>query len=175
MSKQLDFIKRYAPNISQEAKQFAASGIGLRDYMRETNNREHIDKGLDHWDSKIRQAAAFNPNATKDQIHKALDDIEAVRGAAMGNPSATKEHLDRGIIDESAFVREEAAASHNATKEHLDMALNDQDEFVRQAAAENPNATKQHLDKALVDENKYVVAAAKRNRRYKEFFPNGHE
>ena len=55
------------------------------------------------------------------------------------HPNATKENIDKALNDEEAYVRREAIKHPNATKEHIDKALNDEDADVRKIAKDRSN------------------------------------
>jgi hypothetical protein len=105
------------------------------------------------------------PDVSSDFIDKALKHGSVdVREAAASNINATKEQLDIASNDDHFYVREAAAKHPNATKEQLDIASNDNEYYtVRIAAASNINATKEQLDIASNDDNDFVRAAAKKN------------
>ena len=125
---------------------------------------EQLNKALNDPDRDVRAVAAQHPNATAEHLNKALNDpVDRVRAAAAGNPNATAEHLDKAINDPEDRVRWAAAQHPNATAEHLDKALNDPDRDVRAVAAQHPNATAEHLDKAINDPDRDVRAAAAGN------------
>ncbi len=133
-------------------------------------SKEQINKALNDKDWHVRITAIRHPNATKENIDKALDDKHwIVRDAAIQHPNATKENIDKALNDENWRVRDAAIWNTNATKEHIDKALNDENSDVRFSAIQHPNVTKKHLDKALNDENEYIRESAKNRLKSNDF------
>ena len=95
-----------------------------------------------------------HPSATKEHLDRGIKDEDAaVREAVVSHPNASKEHLDAGIKDVNSRVRKAVVRHPNATKEHLDTGLKDKDDFIRHAVIVHPNATKEHLDAGMKDKN----------------------
>ena len=67
-----------------------------------------------------RRAAASDPNATADHLHKALDDEDPeVRIAAARNPKVNAEHLHKALNDRDVEVRRAVAGNVKALKKSL--------------------------------------------------------
>ena len=125
--------------------------------------KDDLNKALDDKNWNVRMAAAEHPNATNEHIDKALDDKDHyVREAAAKNPNANENHINKALDDKDDNVRLAAAKHPNASEKNINKALDDKDDNVRGAAAEHPKATNEHIDKALNDgESDVRIAAAK--------------
>jgi hypothetical protein len=87
---QLDFIKQYAPKISDEAEDFMTKNNSLYGYAKLTKNAAHISKLLRHDDIDVVASAARNKNATHENIKKALDhDEPRIRKISAMHPRCT--------------------------------------------------------------------------------------
>jgi len=125
--------------------------------------KDDLNKALDDKNPEVREATAGHPNATSENINKALDDKDHyVREAAAKNPNANENHINKALDDKDDNVRLAATKHPNASEKNINKALDDKDDFVRGAAAEHPKATNEHIDKALNDgESDVRIAAAK--------------
>jgi HEAT repeat protein len=121
---------------------------------------EHIDKALDMKGfqyENVRENAIEHPNASSENIHKALNDsYSLIRRLAIQHPNATPEHIDKALDDPSDIVRENAIQHPNVSPENITKSLDDPSDSVRGIAVSHPNATPEHIDKALDDPNEIV-------------------
>ena len=111
----IDFIKKYAPNLSPEALDYikSTSKEYIKEYAQTTNNTEHISKLINHTNLDVVSAVAMNPNLTDINIDVLLDNcFDGVREIAAMHYKCSKENIDKALIDISSKVK--IAAMNNA-------------------------------------------------------------
>ena len=120
---------------------------------------EEINMGLDDQDESIRAMAARHPNASEQNITKALndpDDIVRQKAILSWSPNITSEHLSKALDDPSWLVRRAAVQHPRATIEHIAKGLSDPDGDVRLKAVEHKLVTKAQLKAAVEDDDRHV-------------------
>ena len=140
-------------------------------------NSDIIDYALNNGRYSIKTAAMKNPSATPRHIDMALEKHMpiATRVAAAEHPNATEENLLKALDDNEVDVKQEAIYNKNATEKVIDKALDSGAVIVKLNAVMHKNATKANLEKALRDPNDRISKMVQHHPMYKEFFPNGHE
>ncbi len=100
MAYQLNFIKKYAPNISNEAEDHAnkTSPDFYQDYALTTTNENHIDTLIQKGSFRVKRAVASNPNIKDRHLDQLIDDENSeIRTAVASNPRAKTKHLLKAI------------------------------------------------------------------------------
>jgi hypothetical protein len=88
-----------------------------------------------HEISKLKQ-----PTTTPSQIDAALDHPDiSVRRAAISNPNASSDNITKALGNKGEIIRVSAAEHQNATPEHLEHAMSG-NYSMRRAVAIHPNA-----------------------------------
>jgi HEAT repeat protein len=123
---------------------------------------EEISEALDSKNSNTRIEAIKDPSATPKEIDKALNYKYDpwVRELAARHPNASSENIFKAMNDEEWYVRLTALQHPNVTVEHINKALVDKDWHTRLAVITHPNATAEHLYNALKDKDGDVVEGA---------------
>ena len=107
MNNASDFIDKY---LSKPNK--TGDGYRLYDIHHEaetTTDMNELSEYMNSGNYHIRASAASNPNATEEQLDKAIgDEYNRVRSNAAANPNATKEQLDKAMGDDYWSVRRNA-------------------------------------------------------------------
>lgn len=149
--------------ISNEGPNSNASHVGLGihpsqpDIVREfaaahsKATPEHINTALNDTNRRVRAYAASNPNASSENLHRAMDHDQhvSIRSRGLGNTNATAEHVMRALDDPDTHVRIDALRHKAVTPEHLDKAVSDPAMHVRYEAMDHPLATAEHVKKAM--------------------------
>ena len=112
---------------------------------------EHLNTALNDANQRVRSYAASNPNASSENLHRAMDDDQhvGIRSRGLMNPNATAEHVMRGLDDTDSNVRIDAIRHKKVTPEHIEKAVTDPAMHVRYEAMDHPLATQEHVKKAM--------------------------
>jgi hypothetical protein len=119
---------------------------------------EHINTALndggEHLTStnrRIRSYAASNPNASSENIHRAMDHDQhiSIRSRGLHNPNATGEHVMKALSDPDVDMKVDAVRHKKVTAEHLDKAASDPSISVKYEVINHPLATKEHMKRAM--------------------------
>jgi hypothetical protein len=80
-------------------------------------NASHVDKGLYDNSDTVRESVIKSLAATPDQIHRALNYSHRIARAAIQNPNATKENIDKALLGKYPMVRD-IATEHPIYRQH---------------------------------------------------------
>lgn len=117
---------------------------------------EAIDKGLEDrgWENQYTQMiAAQHKNASKENLHKALDSsVEGVRMYAAQHKNTDLSHIERGLKD-TYVVQRVAARSKLLQPHHIENIINDKnmDDIAKIGAISNPKTPPHLLDKIITE------------------------
>lgn len=124
---------------------------------------EDIDRGLDDSEHKVRQAAASHPNASKENLDKAMSIDDSLAFTAANHRNISSEHLDKLIYHPNRGVRYSAAQNDNLSTESISKIMSGNDTRMREYAIKNRNATQEHIHKALDGDDIHISRNAMRN------------
>lgn len=125
---------------------------------------EDIDRGLNDSNHKVRHAAASHPNASKENLDKAMSIDNNLAFVAANHRNASSDQLDKLIYHPSSAVRHSAADNGNLSAESISKIMSGNDIRMKEYAIKNRNATQEHILKALDDNDTYINRNAMRNK-----------
>jgi hypothetical protein len=159
-----DHKKNTHPKILTKLLDHKNSNVVVASLYHPNATQENIIKALNNKSGYLRGEVIRHPKATPEHINKALDDVfEDIRVSAIRHPNATQENITKALNDKSNYVRDTATRHPNVTPEHITKALADPHWSVRAGAIRHPNVTPEHINKALADKSEYVRDTAIRH------------
>lgn len=131
-----------------------------------------IDKGLDDkgWENQYgMQQAAGHPNASKENLHKALKSkIPLVRATVVDHPNADESHIKTALNDDDYYVAGQALKHHLITSEHLhDVIVNNNGEvhpMIKDLVFSHEKLSQDDLNKATSSNDVSTVISALHNK-----------